>query len=271
VAKAAVRARNTPVKAAVKALTRRSSVAEQAIETSSGPRPTERHRTKWLVVSSPKGGSGKTTSVVNLAVFAAHAGLNVAILDTDMQESAKDWWELRPDDAPRIHFVGQPLNKVDEAIEAVGAIPNLDLVIVDTPTAVEYFPTETATLLEQADLVLVPSTTGRPDVKSVMGWMSFLKGRRVLAAYVINRANARATVPSRGKNEDEQPLLGTLAFRAAQRKLNKSGVLCPFPIRQLEDIQTTHEVGVGVLEMNRAKGADDFEAVWDFVRNMIGL
>ena len=117
----------------------------------------------------------------------------------------------------------------------------------------------------------MPSTTGRPDVNSVMGWMSFLKGRQVRAAYVINRANARATVPSRGKNEDEQPLLGTLAFRAAQRKLNKSGVLCPFPIRQLEDIQTTHEVGVGVLEMNRAKGADDFEAVWDFVRNMMGF
>jgi Mrp family chromosome partitioning ATPase len=43
---------------------------------------------RWLTVSSPKGGSGKTTTVVNLAVFAAHAGLSVAILDTDLQESA---------------------------------------------------------------------------------------------------------------------------------------------------------------------------------------
>jgi chromosome partitioning protein len=147
----------------------------------------------------------------------------------------------------------------------------LDLVIVDTPTAVEYLPTQTATLLTHSDLVLVPSTTGRPDVKSVMGWMSFLKGRRMRAAFVINRANSRATVPSRGKDDDEQPVLGTVAFRAAQRKLNKAGILCPFPIRQLEDIQTTHEVGVGVLEMNRARGVEDFEAVWDFVRNMMGV
>src|ERR1700690_4043324 len=58
---------------------------------------------RWLTVSSPKGGSGKTTTVVNLAVFAAHAGLSVAILDTDLQKSAKDWWDLRPDDAPKIH------------------------------------------------------------------------------------------------------------------------------------------------------------------------
>ena len=66
-------------------------------------------RPKWLTVASPKGGSGKTTTVVNLAVFAAHAGMNVVILDTDMQESAKDWWDLRPSDAPRIQFVGKHL------------------------------------------------------------------------------------------------------------------------------------------------------------------
>jgi chromosome partitioning protein len=138
--------------------------------------------------------------------------------------------------------------------------------------------------------VLVPSTAGRPDVKSVMGWMAFLKSRKMRAAYVINRANSRATVPSRFKPDrtrmvggkmvpddavadmDEgSPVMGTVTFRAAQRKLNKSGVLCPFPIRQLEDIQKTHEVGVGVLEMNRAKGVEDFEAVWDFVANMLGL
>jgi chromosome partitioning protein len=120
--------------------------------------------------------------------------------------------------------------------------------------------------------------------------MAFLKSRKIRAAYVINRANSRATVPLRPKPvsaktvwgkmmpdhsspevDYDSPLMGTVTFRAAQRKLNKSGVLCPFPIRQLEDIQKTHEVGVGVLEMNRAKGADDFEAVWDFVSNMLGL
>jgi chromosome partitioning protein len=245
---------------------------------------------RWLIVSSPKGGSGKTTTVVNLAVFAAHAGLSVAILDTDLQESAKDWWDLRPEEAPKIHMVGQDLKDIRLAIARVQAIPGLDLVVVDTPTAVEYLPDETAALLELSDLVLVPSTAGRPDVKSVIGWMAFLKSRKIRAAFVINRANSRATVPSRPRHlpgklvksktaaqpstetvDDDSPLIGTVTFRAAQRKLNKSGVLCPFPIRQLEDIQKTHEVGVGVLEMNRAKGVDDFEAVWDFVSNMLGL
>ena len=265
------------------AVSRTTGKAAEAIENKAPPLPAllanrppppdtaPPKKVKWLTVSSPKGGSGKTTTVVNLAVFAAHAGLNVAILDTDMQESAKDWWDLRPDDAPHIHMIGHPLDRIEQAIREVEAIPGLDLVIVDTPTAVEYLPTQTATLLAHSDLVLVPSTTGRPDVKSVMGWMSFLKGRRMRAAFVINRANSRATVRSRGKDDDEQPVLGTVAFRAAQRKLNKAGVLCPFPIRQLEDIQTTHEVGVGVLEMNRARGVEDFEAVWDFVRNMMGV
>jgi hypothetical protein len=42
-------------------------------------------------------------------------------------------------------------------------------------------------------------------------------------------------------------------------------------VRQLEDIQNTHGYGVGVCEISGAKGSDDFEAAWDFVRNMMGL
>ena len=100
-----------------------------------------------------------------------------------------------------------------------------------------------------------------------MGWMAFLKSRKIRAAYVINRANSRATVPSRPKLvsdkavrgtmvpahsssevDDDSPLMGTVTFRAAQRKLNKSGVLCPFPIRQLEDIQKPTRSGSAFLK-----------------------
>ena len=52
-------------------------------------------------------------------------------------------------------MVGQNLKDIKKAIHRVQEIAGLDLVIVDTPTAVEYLPDETAALLKISDLVLV--------------------------------------------------------------------------------------------------------------------
>jgi len=222
---------------------------------------------------SPKGGSGKTTTAINLTVFAVHDGLNVALLDTDRQRSATRWHELRPLDAPVIHLVSVPLDRIAEAFRQIETMPELDLVIVDTPTAVEYLPDQTLALIQRADAILVPSTAGKPDVDSVIGWMALLKRQQANAAFVINRANSRATQPRRRNDADEpgDPVTGSVAFRAAQKRLNKAGFLCPFPVRQLESIQATHEVGVGIKEIAGAKGTEDFEALWDFTRNMLRL
>ena len=40
-------------------------------------------------------GSGKTTLAVHLAVLAESLGHRVAIIDTDPQKSAADWWRAR--------------------------------------------------------------------------------------------------------------------------------------------------------------------------------
>lgn len=229
---------------------------------------------KWLSCQSPKGGTGKTTSVLNLATFAARDGMHVAILDTDMQKSLTNWHRLRPLDAIPIKIFTRPLTEIEQAIIEVDAVPGIDVVFVDTPPAIEYLPRETRILLERSDFVLVPSTTGKPDVDSVIGWMSFLKERKIRSAFLINRANSRVAVSVKGRkrgSEGDLSLAGTLSFRDAQRRLNKAGMLCPIPVRQLEDIQNTHQFGVGICEIDRAKGADDLESAWDFVRNMMGL
>ncbi|WP_419897260.1 ParA family protein [Roseomonas sp. USHLN139] len=227
-----------------------------------------KNQARWLSCQSPKGGTGKTTSVLNLATFAARDGLRTAILDTDMQRSLSAWHRLRPADAAPIRLFSRPLTEIEAAIAEIDATPDLDIVLVDTPPAIEYLPQQTSILLERSDFVLVPATTGKPDVDSVIGWMALLKERRIRSAFLINRAS-RVTLPARSKGAE--PAAGTLSFRDAQRRLNKAGLLCPLPVRQLEDIQNTHGYGVGVCEISGAKGAEDFEAAWDFVRNMMGL
>ena len=40
---------------------------------------------------NPKGGSGKTTAVINVSTAMARAGYNIAVVDTDPQMSLTNW------------------------------------------------------------------------------------------------------------------------------------------------------------------------------------
>jgi chromosome partitioning protein len=226
------------------------------------------HHPRWISIQSPKGGVGKTTLAFNLAEFAARDGLSVALLDADLQRSLARWHSRRPAEARHITLFARPLAEVEEAIAEIQRHSAFDVVIVDTPPAVEYVPDQTKILMEQSDLVLVPSTTGSADIESVSEWMTLLRRRKTRSAFVINRANTR---PSGRLSDKEEGSIGTLSYREAQRSLNSAGLLCPVPIRQFEDINNSHSYGVGVVEVRGAKGASDFQGVWHFVRNMVEI
>ena len=50
---------------------------------------------RTVALVSMKGGSGKTTAAVHIAVAAAQQGRNVALIDTDPQQSAARWGDRR--------------------------------------------------------------------------------------------------------------------------------------------------------------------------------
>ena len=57
---------------------------------------------KTLALISQKGGSGKTTIALNLAIAAAGAGKQVVVIDLDPQRSAVRWSRLQASDQPVI-------------------------------------------------------------------------------------------------------------------------------------------------------------------------
>lgn len=84
---------------------------------------------KTIAVISQKGGAGKTTIALNLAVAAVRSGHQCAVIDIDPQASAKCWHDLRRDDAPVV--VSAQAARLPEILQTAKQ-NGADLVIIDT-------------------------------------------------------------------------------------------------------------------------------------------
>jgi hypothetical protein len=62
---------------------------------------------KILVIESQKGGTGKTTLAINLAVAAEQAGKATVVLDLDPQASAAGWRDRARPKLPRLYRLCQ--------------------------------------------------------------------------------------------------------------------------------------------------------------------
>lgn len=207
---------------------------------------------KWLVVASGKGGSGKTSSSLNLAVYATHEGLKVVAVDLDRQASLTRWYERRPDEAPSLVLWGGGMPDASRAIQEIDTLVGVDLVVVDTPPGLDDHPEAVRLLIEKADFVLVPTTQGTADIDSVVEWMKFLKRERTKSGFLLNKVQRTHT-----------------RYRTAKLRLNRAGALCPVDVRLLDDIEATHDHGVGVCEIRKSRGAEDFAAVWEYVKQQL--
>lgn len=145
---------------------------------------------KTLAVLSRKGGAGKTTVALHLAVVAQAAGRRVALVDMDPQRSAADWWRSRQAETPELVETdpGQ-LSAVVKAAKADG----VDLLIVDTRPSAEADALEAATAADLALLVVKPSIL---DLRAVAGTVETVKRAKTPAVILLNQAP-----PSRGQVE----------------------------------------------------------------------
>jgi chromosome partitioning protein len=217
---------------------------------------------KWLVIASGKGGTSKTTMTLNLATVAAASGLSVAVLDTDEQATLSKWHTRReifrgrhPEETvPPIRLFALPLEELETAIHLVEATPGIDLIIVDTPPGLEQ-RLLISKLIRRADFLLVPTSQGTADLESANEFMSAAIGIGGRAAFLLSRTNQRWG-----------------SYRIAKRILNSAGDLCPVDVRDLRDIEATHDYGLGINEFGgKAKGADDIDAVWQYLRKVMEI
>ena len=140
-----------------------------------------------VAMVSQKGGTGKTTLALHLAVAAEKAGQRAVVIDLDPQASAAEWKDSRQGETPVV--VSVPSTRLPHAVQAAqdgGA----DLALIDTAPSAGDVALAAA---EAADLVLIPCRAGILDLRAIGTTARVVKVAGKTAYVVLNAVPPRAS------------------------------------------------------------------------------
>jgi chromosome partitioning protein len=204
---------------------------------------------KILGLLSRKGGSGKTTLAVHLAVNAQAGGRRILLIDMDPQGSAAAWWRARAADTPEMEAATpDQLPSLLETARKAG----VDLAIIDTRPSVEADAAQVAVL---SDFLLIPTRPAILDLRAILATLDIVKGSTNRAALVLN-----ACQPPRGSGEAS-------ATTDARNALKAFGVpVAPATVVQRAALSQALVGGMTASETEPAgKAAKDIRGLWRFV------
>jgi chromosome partitioning protein len=176
-------------------------------------------RMHTLALVSQKGGAGKTTLAIHLAVEAAACGQRVLLIDLDPQASASEWADRRGDGAFDIDVSAEHAARI-EAVLAQAGREGYDLAVLDTAPHADQAALRAA---RAADLVLVPCRPSILDLAAIRTTLELIELARRPAMVVLNAApvrgrvvdEARAAIAGRGGKVSEPVVHERVAFRHA--------------------------------------------------------
>lgn len=206
---------------------------------------------KVIAIVSQKGGAGKTTLALHIAVAAERAGLSAAILDMDPQGTAERWSEWRKEEPPAV--VAAKATTLARRIEQARGADG-DLVVIDTPPLAQTEAREAARI---ADLILIPCRPSAFDLDAIRITADLANDIRKPAFVVVNAG----------------PPHGTSVYRDVAETVERFGLKVA-PARLAERAAFRHAVreGKAVLETEPdGKAAEEVGALWTWIAGQLDI
>jgi len=197
-----------------------------------------------LAMASLKGGTGKTTLGLNLAVAAEEAGLRTAVVDVDPQQASAKWGDLRAVTGRTPTVISAMAARLPQTIDSLTRL-GAELVVIDTAAHAEGILVSS---IDLADLVLIPCRPTIIDLQYLATTVQLTTLRRKTAAVVLNSVATR-----------------TIDRGQAEGAITDMGVnLIPVSVSNLVAYGRAITVGQGVTEFEpEGKAAAEMRALVD--------
>ena len=210
---------------------------------------------RTLAVLSRKGGTGKTTVALHMAVQAEMSGRRTLVADLDPQRSTSEW------SRERSHFAQTPL--VTEAKvgtlftqRLAAARDGYDLMVIDTRPSTDL---ECAEAVRWADLCLIVVRPCYFDLKAITRTVELVGNMNKRGMFLINQA------PSRRNGEEPRIISDT--FEAL---LDMGLPVAPVGLRYRAAYQNSVREGRVAQEIDPTSLASlEVTALWDHVSGAI--
>jgi chromosome partitioning protein len=201
---------------------------------------------KRLLLMGMKGGTGKSTVAIHLAVAAAQAGRSVTLMDTDPQATVMTWGKSRTAIEPQI-IAG----RAHDGAKRTNGANGRDLLVIDTPPRTE---TSITNLAREADLIVIPLHCTMPDLAASQ--VTFRMAQAAARPFVIvfNSVNPRA-----------------LEVNEVRQELKAKGyTVAPTVLAVRTSFSRALSSGMAVTEFERqGKAAGEINELWNWVAKQI--
>jgi len=200
-----------------------------------------------IAIISQKGGAGKTTLAINLAVEAERNNLSSLLIDLDPQSSATEWSDIREQDYPVV--LSAHASRMDKLIQKA-EVNNASFVFIDTAPHSENAALESAKI---ADLVLIPCRAGILDIKAIQSSLNICNLAQVKALVILN------ALPSQRTIEKEA--------RQAIEKIG--GNVCEYKVGQRIIFSHAMTAGLGVVEFDvNSKASREIQNIFELINQV---